>query len=133
ANRLRIGAAEAAPNVAGRRGFRERIYPAWQRSRPIGSLGTPIEAAFSRCPLAKGNAPMTMSASSPRAESETGKSFWQAGHNPTRLAAFLYFDVSFMVWVMLGPLAPIISADLGLDPAQKGLMVSVPTLAGAVL
>src|SRR5690606_15700850 len=35
--------------------------------------------------------------------------------------------------VMLGPLAPIISAELGLDPAQKGLMVAVPTLAGAVL
>jgi NNP family nitrate/nitrite transporter-like MFS transporter len=34
---------------------------------------------------------------------------------------------------MLGPLAPIISAELGLDPAQKGLMVAVPTLAGAVL
>jgi NNP family nitrate/nitrite transporter-like MFS transporter len=61
------------------------------------------------------------------------KGFWQSGHNPTLLAAFLYFDVSFMVWVMLGPLAPIISAELGLDPAQKGLMVAVPTLAGAVL
>jgi len=76
---------------------------------------------------------MTMSASSPRTQPETGKSFWQAGHNPTLLAAFLYFDVSFMVWVILGPLAPIISAELGLDPAQKGLMVAVPTLAGAVL
>jgi len=61
------------------------------------------------------------------------KSFWKAGHNPTLLAAFLYFDVSFMVWVMLGPLAPIIADELGLDPAQKGLMVAVPTLAGAVL
>ena len=59
--------------------------------------------------------------------------FWNAGHRPTLLAAFLYFDVSFMVWVMLGPLAPIISKDLGLDPAQKGLMVAIPTLAGAVL
>jgi MFS transporter, NNP family, nitrate/nitrite transporter len=61
------------------------------------------------------------------------KGFWQSGHAPTLLAAFLYFDVSFMVWVMLGPLAPIISAELGLDPAEKGLMVAVPTLAGAVL
>jgi NNP family nitrate/nitrite transporter-like MFS transporter len=59
--------------------------------------------------------------------------FWSVGHRPTLLAAFLYFDVSFMVWVMLGPLAPIISKQLGLDPAQKGLMVAVPTLAGAVL
>jgi len=61
------------------------------------------------------------------------KSFWQSGHTPTLFAAFLYFDVSFMVWVMLGPLAPIIADELGLDPAQKGLMVAVPTLAGAVL
>ena len=60
-------------------------------------------------------------------------SFWSVGHWPTLLSAFLYFDVAFMVWVMLGPLAPIISAQLGLDPAQKGLMVAVPTLAGAVL
>jgi MFS transporter, NNP family, nitrate/nitrite transporter len=61
------------------------------------------------------------------------KSFWQSGHRPTLITAFLYFDLAFMVWVMLGPLAPIISKDLGLSPAQKGLMVAVPTLAGAVL
>lgn len=63
----------------------------------------------------------------------TGKSFWQSGHRPTLLAAFLYFDLAFMVWVLLGPLAPIISEELGLSAAQKGLMVAVPTLAGAVL
>lgn len=61
------------------------------------------------------------------------QSFWKSGHRPTLIASFLYFDVAFMVWVMLGPLAPIISQELGLDPAQKGLMVAVPTLAGAVL
>jgi NNP family nitrate/nitrite transporter-like MFS transporter len=61
------------------------------------------------------------------------KSFWQSGHRPTLIASFLYFDLAFMVWVMLGPLAPDISAELGLEPAQKGLMVAVPTLAGAVL
>ncbi len=33
------------------------------------------------------------------------KAFKQAGHWPTLLSAFLYFDVSFMVWVMLGPLS----------------------------
>ena len=63
----------------------------------------------------------------------TGKSFWQSGHRPTLIASFLYFDLAFMVWVILGPLAPIISKELGLTPAQKGLMVAVPTLAGAVL
>jgi NNP family nitrate/nitrite transporter-like MFS transporter len=62
-----------------------------------------------------------------------GKPFWQSGHRPTLLASFLYFDIAFMCWVMLGPLAPIISKDLGLDPAQKGFMVAVPTLAGAVI
>jgi NNP family nitrate/nitrite transporter-like MFS transporter len=61
------------------------------------------------------------------------KSFWQSGHRPTLIAAFLYFDLAFMVWVILGPLAPIISEELGLSASQKGLMVAVPTLAGAVL
>lgn len=59
--------------------------------------------------------------------------FWASGHSPTLIAAFLYFDLAFMVWVLLGPLAPDIAAALGLSPAQKGLMVAVPTLAGAGL
>jgi MFS transporter, NNP family, nitrate/nitrite transporter len=60
-------------------------------------------------------------------------SFWKAGHTPTLLASFLYFDLSFMVWVLLGPLAVQISKDLGLTAAQKGLMVATPLLAGALL
>lgn len=72
-----------------------------------------------------------MSAHIPAASAS--KPFWQSGHRPTLLAAFLYFDVAFMVWVMLGPLAPIISKELGLSPAQKGFMVALPTLSGAVL
>ncbi|HEY8084835.1 MAG TPA: nitrate/nitrite transporter, partial [Methylophilaceae bacterium] len=60
-------------------------------------------------------------------------SFWNAGHKPTLLSAFLYFDLSFMVWVLLGPLAVQISADLHLSPAQKGLMVATPVLSGALL
>jgi MFS transporter, NNP family, nitrate/nitrite transporter len=66
-------------------------------------------------------------------QSRAGRSFWKSGHRPTLIASFLYFDVAFMVWVMLGPLAPIISKELGLDPGQKGLMVAIPTLAGAIL
>ncbi len=62
-----------------------------------------------------------------------GDGFWHSGHKPTLIAAFLYFDLAFMVWVLLGPLAPDIALTLGLSPAQKGLMVAVPTLAGAVL
>lgn len=60
-------------------------------------------------------------------------SFWKAGHTPTLFAAFFYFDLSFMVWVILGPLAVQISGDLGLSNAQKGLMVATPLLAGALL
>jgi MFS transporter, NNP family, nitrate/nitrite transporter len=60
-------------------------------------------------------------------------SFWKSGHTPTLVAAFLYFDLAFMVWVLLGPLAPDIAKSLALSPAEKGLMVAVPTLAGAVL
>ncbi|MDB5723932.1 MAG: major facilitator superfamily 1, partial [Novosphingobium sp.] len=76
---------------------------------------------------------MTSLASSGDTTTQPGKSFWKAGHAPTLIAAFLYFDVSFMVWVLLGPLAPIISKELLLDPAQKGMMVALPTLAGAFL
>jgi NNP family nitrate/nitrite transporter-like MFS transporter len=61
------------------------------------------------------------------------RSFWKAGHTPTLFSAFLYFDLSFMVWVLLGPLAVQIAADLQLSPAQKGLMVATPVLAGALL
>lgn len=60
-------------------------------------------------------------------------SFWKAGHTPTLLASFFYFDLSFMVWVILGPLAVQIAGDLGLTPAQKGLMVATPLLSGALL
>src|SRR4051812_18682963 len=58
-------------------------------------------------------------------------SFWKAGHPPTLFAAFLYFDVSFMVWVLLGPLGVQIAQTLQISPAEKGLMVATPVLAGA--
>ena len=61
------------------------------------------------------------------------KGFMKAGHLPTLFAAFLYFDLSFMVWVLLGPLGVAIAKDLHLDPAHKGLMVAVPVLSGALL
>src|SRR5690242_1822549 len=41
--------------------------------------------------------------------------------------------MSFMVWVLLGALAVQMSGDLGLNPAQKGFMVALPVLAGALL
>ncbi len=61
------------------------------------------------------------------------QSFLQAGHTPTLIAAFLYFDLAFMVWVVLGPLGVGIARDLGLSHAEKGLMVATPVLAGALL
>lgn len=61
------------------------------------------------------------------------KAFLQAGHTPTLFAAFLYFDLAFMVWVLLGPLGVQIAQDLQLTHAQKGFMVAVPVLAGALL
>ena len=61
------------------------------------------------------------------------KSFLQSGHLPTLASAFLYFDISFMVWVILGPLGVQIAKTLHLDPAHKGLMVATPVLAGALL
>ena len=59
------------------------------------------------------------------------RGFLKAGHLPTLIAAFLYFDVSFMVWVVLGPLAPYIAEDLGLSATQKGVLIATPLLAGS--
>jgi NNP family nitrate/nitrite transporter-like MFS transporter len=59
--------------------------------------------------------------------------FLKAGHLPTLIACFAYFDLSFAVWVLLGPLAVLIAQDLHLDAGEKGLMVALPVLAGAAL
>jgi MFS transporter, NNP family, nitrate/nitrite transporter len=56
-----------------------------------------------------------------------------SGHWPTLLTAFLYFDFSFMVWTLLGPLGAQIGEALRLSTQQKGMMVAVPILSGAVL
>jgi NNP family nitrate/nitrite transporter-like MFS transporter len=48
-------------------------------------------------------------------------------------AAFLHFDLSFMIWVLLGALGVSISESLGLSAAQKGLMVAVPILSGSLM
>ncbi|NPA82484.1 MAG: NarK/NasA family nitrate transporter [Epsilonproteobacteria bacterium] len=60
-----------------------------------------------------------------------------AGHLPTLIAAFLYFDFSFMVWTMLGPLATEIAESLAkhgifLDPNQKATLLAIPILSGAI-
>ncbi len=59
------------------------------------------------------------------------RSLRRSGHWPTLLCAFLYFDTSFMIWVMLGALGNALADDFHLAPGQKGMMVAVPILAGA--
>jgi NNP family nitrate/nitrite transporter-like MFS transporter len=58
--------------------------------------------------------------------------FLASGHLPTLVAAFLYFDVSFMTWVLLGPLAPFLRADLGLTATEQGLVTALPLLGGSL-
>ncbi|MBM2826741.1 MAG: narK [Dehalococcoidia bacterium] len=55
------------------------------------------------------------------------------GHLPTLIASFLHFDLSFMLWVLLGALGVYIGESMGLNPAEKGLMVAVPALSGSLL
>jgi NNP family nitrate/nitrite transporter-like MFS transporter len=62
----------------------------------------------------------------------TRPSFFKTGHFPTLLAALLYFDVSFMAWVLLGPLAPFLREDIGLTSTQQGLLVAIPLLGGSL-
>ena len=59
----------------------------------------------------------------------------KAGHFPTLVSAFLYFDFSFMVWTLLGVLGAQIAApeSLNLTPQQRFFMVSVPILSGGLL
>jgi len=61
------------------------------------------------------------------------RDFRQSGHWPTLLAAFLYFDFSFMAWVTLGPLMVYIGKDLHIPVGERFTLVAIPTLAGAFL
>ena len=61
------------------------------------------------------------------------REFLNSGHSPTLFAAFLYFSFSCCIWVLNGAMAPFISETYNLRPAQKGLMLSVPIIAGALM
>ena len=61
------------------------------------------------------------------------RDFAKSGHPPTLLSAFLYFDVSFMVWVLIGVLGVHIAGTFGLTPSQKGLLVDLPILGGSLV
>jgi len=60
------------------------------------------------------------------------------GHAPTLFMAFLYFDMSFMVWTMLGPLSTEIGEALAaaghmMTAGEKATLLSLPILSGAIL
>ena len=62
------------------------------------------------------------------------------GHgNPSTLfAAFFYFDFSFMVWTLFGPLSSEISETLAsngymMTPSEQATLLAVPILSGALL
>jgi NNP family nitrate/nitrite transporter-like MFS transporter len=61
------------------------------------------------------------------------KTFLKAGHPPTLFSAFIYFDFCFAIWVLNGAMAPFISEHFHLTDGEKGFMISVPVLAGAIM
>ena len=63
----------------------------------------------------------------------TMKTMLRSGHWPTLAASFLYFDFTFAIWVLNGAMAPFISETYKLNAAQKGFMISVPIIAGALM
>jgi len=60
------------------------------------------------------------------------------GHAPTLLAAFFYFDFSFMVWTMLGAISTEIGEALAIggyvmSAGDKATLLAIPVLSGALL
>ena len=60
------------------------------------------------------------------------RTFLRIGHLPTLISALLYFDVSFMAWVLLGPLAPFLRQQFKLTATEQGLLVAIPLLGGSL-
>lgn len=92
--------------------------PPWDRLRDFGptiSSKQTIAIDFTRG-VAIGNRPKA----SDKVMRRHNSGFLGAGHLPTLLTAFLYFDFTFAVWVLNGALAPFIAQELGLSHAEKG-------------
>ena len=53
------------------------------------------------------------------------RTFMKSGHPPTLLAAFLYFDFSFAIWVLNGAMGPFIKEAFQLTPLQVGTVATV--------
>jgi NNP family nitrate/nitrite transporter-like MFS transporter len=66
------------------------------------------------------------------------KSLKGQGHTPTLFAAFIYFDMSFMIWMILGPISSEIIESFAvtgfiMTMSQKATLLSLPILSGALL
>ena len=57
----------------------------------------------------------------------------QIGALPHPVCRISLFFVFCCIWVLNGAMAPFISETFNLSPAQKGLMLSVPIIAGALM
>ncbi|GJL62267.1 MAG: MFS transporter [Nitrospirales bacterium] len=57
----------------------------------------------------------------------------KSGNWPSLVGAWLHFEVSFMVWVLMGALGIAISEEFALSATQKGFLVATPLLGGGLL
>ncbi len=55
-----------------------------------------------------------------------------SGDRRTLSASFLYFEVCFCLWVLLGPLILFIQRDIPLSLGEKGLILAMPMLSAAI-
>ncbi|HIP20732.1 MAG TPA: NarK/NasA family nitrate transporter [Sulfurimonas sp.] len=60
------------------------------------------------------------------------------GDTPTLFSAFIYFDLSFMIWTLMGPLSSEIFESFAqngfiISTSQKATLLSLPILSGALL
>src|SRR5262245_945939 len=104
--------------------------------RRVGHRARPIRVSVPRRGLRCAERPGALRPAAPRprggGDRMTFAEFRRAGHGPTLLAAFCYFDVSFCIWYLLGPLANFIAEDLALSATTKGLLVATPLLGGSL-
>lgn len=61
------------------------------------------------------------------------RDFMKSGHLGTLLTALLYFDFCFAIWVLNGAMAPFIAQSFGLTDSQKGFLIALPVMAGALM
>ncbi len=57
----------------------------------------------------------------------------KSGHWPSLAGAWLHFEMSFVVWLLIGALGIAIAEEFALGATQKGILVAIPLLGGALL